>query len=130
MKNANHYAYRLKTENAELRAEVAALRNVIAEKNHPEIPVYGTLCRSSESGGHGCLNFADRGGERNRSRSGCFSVAEIIAEANRAPVFDITELSISQLLSVSDLPLSERVAALDALFVPRLECFARIAVRS
>lgn len=108
-----HYATRLKRELADAQDTVSRLRDKLSAQ--PEIPVYGTLCD-----GHGCLHFRDNGNERNRTLSGCMDRVEILSRANRAPVFDVSGLPIGQLLAVSELPLSERVAALDALFVPRI----------
>lgn len=104
-----HYVTRLKQELANANARIEKLTE------QPEIPVYGTL-----ADGHGCLHFRDKDNERNRSLSGCMDRTEILFRANRAPVFDISALSISDLLRISDLPISERIAALDALFVPRI----------
>ena len=104
-----HYVTRLKQELADAKACIEKLTE------QPEIPVYGTF-----SDGHGCLHFRDKGNERNRSLSGCMDRTEILSRANRAPVFDISALSVSDILRIGELPLSERIAALDALFVPRI----------
>jgi hypothetical protein len=111
---AEHYAHRLKRELSEANETIARLRDRL--DSQPEIPLYATI-----ADGHGCLHFRDNGNERNRSLSGCMDAVEILSRANGAPVFDISGLSIRDLLAVSDLPLADRVTALDSLFVPRLD---------
>lgn len=115
-----HYATRLKRELADANETIAFLRERLSES--PEVPVYATLYQ-----GQGCLNFADRGNERRRSLSGCMDVVEVLYRANGAPVFDISNLSMSDLCRIGDLPLNERVAALDAVFCPRINRYAATA---
>lgn len=110
-----HWTRRIKRELADANETIALLRERLTER--PEIPVYATL----HDGAHGCLNFSDRDNERRRALSGCMDRVEILYRANGAPVFDITGLSMTDICRIGDLPLSERVAAFDAIFCPRIQ---------
>ena len=116
MRTKEHYATRLKRELSEANERIATLERVRDELKNPEIPVFATIYE-----GHACLHFADKGNERNRSLSGSMDIIELLARANHAPVFDISSQSLSDICRISDLPLSERVAAWDSLFVPRID---------
>ena len=113
---SNHWTNRLKAELQEAREQIAALERVRYDLQNPEIPVFATIYD-----GHACLNFADKGNERNRSLTGCMDIIELLARANRAPVFDISAASFGDIIRISELPLSERVNAWRALFMPEIE---------
>lgn len=108
-----HYALRLKRELNDARETVALLQDRL--NSRPEVPAYATWHE-----GHGCLNFHDKGNERRRTLSGCMDRTEVLFRANCAPVFDISALSVSEILRIGDLPLSKRVSAYDAVFCPRI----------
>lgn len=110
-----HFITALKQENADLRAEIQRLKDAVYSAQNPEIPVYVTYYD-----GQGCAYYVDKGNEKNRSLSGCMDKIECLFRANGAPVFDISNVSIPELLRISDLPLEKRIAALDALFVPKI----------
>ncbi len=111
-----HYATRIKRELSEAREEIAALKRIRDELQSPEVPVYATIFD-----GHSCIHFADKGNERNRAYYGAMDLIELFHRANGSPVFDISGQSVSDVMRIADLPLSERVAAWDALFVPRID---------
>lgn len=82
----------------------ANVRAITPQRFASEKPIYGTLYE-----GQGCLHLPDYKGETRRTLSGCFSVEQIKARAYGAPVFDISALSMAEILRISDLPMADRV---------------------
>lgn len=88
------------------------------------MPVFGTFYADpGAERGQGCLNFPDnpKSGERNRSLSGVYSRADLLAAANGAPVFDISGAEFADIFRIGDLPLFQRAEAWRAIFCPELQ---------
>lgn len=113
---SQHWTNRLKSDLQEAREQIARLEQVRYDLQNPEIPVFATIYD-----GHACLFFADKGNERNRSLSGSMDIIDALARANRAPVFDISNATLGDILRIAGLPLSERVNAWRELFVPEID---------